>query len=501
MFHTQWITSLCSPAATTGRRCFLAVTVVVLSTFMLPQACLTAQPSNGRQRPNILYIMTDQQHAGMLSCTGNNDLRTPAMDSLSATGARFERAYCTNAVCMPSRVSMMTGHMPSHFGIRSNTARGGPIPKHVLKRSMGWIFRRAGYDTAYGGKTDWVKGITPRSLGFRRISRDEREELADACARFIRADHKSPFLLVASFINPHDICFMAIDDYTRAANEPAMYPQCIVERQRLGLAMQLPQDISRAEFFRRHCPALPDNYEIPPLEPECITERYLLARPFREHARRNWSDEQWRLHRWAYCRLTEMVDSQIGKILDTVREAGLEESTVIVFASDHGDLDAAHRLEHKSILYEEAVRVPFIVSYKGVTRPGLVDTTHLVSAGLDLIPTLCDYAGIEPPSQLLGRSVRPLAESRKNDSWRDQVVVESQDGRMLRTDRFKYNVYANGKHREQLIDLQKDPGEMVNLAENPKYKGILNEHRRRLRRWIEETDDEVAKPYVSGSQK
>lgn len=191
-----------------------------------------------------------------------------------------------------------------------------------------------------------------------------------------------------------------------------------------------------------------------------------------------------------------MVDAQIGRVLEALRDAGLEEETVIVFTSDHGDLDAAHRLEHKSILYEEAVRVPLIVSHKGVTPPGTVDTTHLVSFGLDLIPTLCDYAGIDPPQGLPGRSVRALAEGRQDESWRDQLVVESRAGRMLRTDRFKYNVYESGKHREQLIDLKDDPGEMVNLAENPDYKDVLRQHRKRLRGWVEETDDAIAREYI-----
>jgi arylsulfatase A-like enzyme len=289
---------------------------------------------------------------------------------------------------------------------------------------------------------------------------------------------------------------MAIDDYTRTAKKPTMYPKSTVERQRLAEALKWPDGVSHEEFFDRLCPPLPANYEVPALEPECITTAYLGARSFREFARDHWSDEQWQLHRWAYCRLTEMADDHISKVLDALREAGLEEETVIVFTSDHGDLDAAHRLEHKSILYEEAARVPFIVSYQGVTPPGHVDTTHLISVGLDLIPTLCDYAGIDPPKGLLGRSVRALAEGRTTDGWRDYVVAESRAGRMLRTARFKYNVYESGEHREQLIDLEKDPGEVANLAQDPDYQEVLNDHRRRLRQWVEETGDDIARPYI-----
>jgi choline-sulfatase len=447
-------------------------------------------------RPNIVLIITDQQHSGMMSCAGNTYLTTPAMDRLAARGVRFERAYATNPVCIPSRVSMMTGRMPSHFGMRSNDEGRNQAPESALKQSMGWIFRNAGYATAYGGKTHWLRGMTPTSIGFEPISQDQREGLAAACDQFLRQTHDKPFLLVASFINPHDICYMAIDDYTRAAKKPAMYPRSTVERERLAESLRWPEGVSRQEFFDRLCPPLPANFEVPELEPECITTAYLGARTFRQFARDQWSTEQWRLHRWAYCRLTEMVDAHILKVVEALREAGLEEETLVIFTSDHGDLDSAHRLEHKSILYEEAARVPLIVSYKGVTPAGRVDSKHLVSVGLDLIPTLCDYAGIEPPPDLLGHSLKPLAEGRSPEDWRRYVVVESRAGRMVRTDRFKYNLYQDGVHREQLIDLENDPGEMVNLAEKSEYQDVLDRHRALLSRWVETTNDRIAEPYL-----
>jgi choline-sulfatase len=483
------------------RRIRGAIALVAAAITLVPALSAPADASAaGKGRPNILLIITDQQHAGMMSCAGNKYLDTPGMDSLAATGARFERAYATNPVCIPSRVSMMTGQMPSHFGMRSNAEGRNQAPTKAIEQAMGRLLRDAGYRTVFGGKTHWMRGMSPKSLGFESLTGNQREELAEACAEFLKAEQEKPFLLVASFINPHDICYMAIDDYTRSAGEAVMYPKSRVERERLAAALEMPEGVSRDEFFQRLCPPLPDNYEVPVLEPECITERYLGARTFRKYARNTWSDERWRQHRWAYCRLTEMVDAHVAKVLDALRSAGLEEETVVVFTSDHGDLDAAHRLEHKSILYEEAARVPFLVSQKGVTKPGVVDDAHPVSVGLDLIPTFCDYAGIEPPEGLRGRSVRRLAEGRAVDAWRDQVVVESRAGRMIRTDRFKYVVYESGAHREQLTDLAEDPGETVNLAENPKYRDVLNQHRKRLRAWVEETGDGIGKAYVPDSE-
>jgi arylsulfatase A-like enzyme len=159
-------------------------------------------------------------------------------------------------------------------------------------------------------------------------------------------------------------------------------------------------------------------------------------------------------------------------------------------------MDSAHRLEHKAVLYEESARVPLLVSWKGVTRAGLVDREHLVSTGLDLIPTLCDFAGIPVPSELKGRSVRELAEGREPKSWRESLVVENGRSRMLRTSRHKYVVYESGSRREQLIDLGQDPGEMKNLALDPSCADVLKEHRRLLKKWYQENHETLGEKYV-----
>lgn len=452
--------------------------------------------SASESRPNLLVIITDQQHAGMMSCAGNPYLKTPAMDSLAAKGARFELAYSANPVCVPARMSMFTGVIPSALGVRSNAEQANPVPKDRLKNSMGWVFRRAGYRTVYGGKTHWMRGMTVESAGFELLTRDTREELAQKCAEFLAAPGDQPFLLVASFINPHDICFMAIDAFTQATGREPLYPQATIERKYLAEALKMPTNMTEEEFFAKLCPPLPPNFEIPPEEPDAIPLLYARPSTFRGWVRQHWTERDWRLHRWAYCRLTEKVDSEIGVVLQALRAHGLDKRTVVIFTSDHGDLDGAHRLEHKSVLYEESARVPFIVCWPGVTKAGLVDRDHLVSVGLDLIPTLCDFAGIAKPADLPGLSVRPLAEGRTPASWRKFVVVESQAGRMVRTHRYKYTVYEVGSRREQLVDLQEDPGEMANLAGKPEYHSVLQEHRRLLQEWVAAVGDEIGKSFI-----
>ncbi len=478
------------------RREFITATAAAAAGLMFEWKTPTSGSQRKQKRPNILFIMTDQQHAGMMSCTSNKWLKTPAMDRLAASGIRFERAYACNPVCIPSRFSLQTGLMPSAIGMGQNgdSARAA-VTDAMIRQSLGRLFHEAGYETVYGGKVHLprkMKGV--QNLGYRNLTGNSRQGLADACAKFIKGPHARPFFLFASFINPHDICYMAINDFNRTQGRPPISNLDSETCEAVLDGARKTGDINA--FVEKNCPPLPVNHEVPEAEPECIAQKYINPRPFQAYTREKWTQNQWRLHRWAYCRLTEMVDREIGILLDALRQAQLEDDTLIVFTSDHGDMDSAHRLEHKQVLYEESVRVPFIMSYKGVIPEGIVDDTHLVSNGLDLLPTLCDYAGIETPEGLPGMSLRPLAEGKNTSRWRDFVVSESQSGRMLRTDRFKYCIYDSGGNREQLTDLENDPGEMKNLAEVEQYKDVLVRHRQLLRRWIERTGDKIAAEYI-----
>ncbi len=450
--------------------------------------------ARAEQRPNILYIMTDQQHAGMMSCAGNPWVKTPAMDSLAARGVRFERAYSSNPVCMPARTSMMTGRYPSHFQMRGNGP--APVPEAALNSALGNLFRNAGYQTAFGGKTHWPAPMTPESIGFDYITPDERNGLAGECSTFLRQRHSKPFLLVASFINPHDICYMAIDAYTKANKLPGMYPQSVVERQCVAEASVLPAGLSRQDFFEKRCPPIPANHGPSSDEPAALG-RY---GGFRGYVRKHWTHEDWRLHRWAYCRLTERVDAEIGRVLDTLRETGLERNTMVLFSSDHGDMDSAHGFEHKSLPYEESARVPFMVSFPGHAPQGRIDRKHLVSSCVDLLPTLCDYAGIKPPEGLPGRSVRNVVEKGSAAGWREDLAIECSNARCLRTRRYKYSRFEGPGPQDLLTDMERDPGEMVNLATQPRFASVLAEHRRRLRQRIEELNDDYGRSLFQGER-
>ncbi len=422
----------------------------------------------------MLFVFTDQQSASMMSCAGNSYLKTPAMDGLAAAGVRFERAYCTNPVCLPSRFSLLTGRMPYEIGVRHNGSEHEEIPAEMKQGGLGHLVRAAGYETAYGGKVH-LPGLTPEELGFEYISQNQRDGLADACAAFLGQKRHKPFFLVTSFINPHDICFMAIRDHAATKSEQSPLERQAVACATLNEALELPAGMSEEEFFASACPPLPDNFEPQADEPEAV--RQIVAQhPFKKNARENYDERRWRLHRWAFCRLTERVDRQIGTVLDALRASGERSNTVVIFSSDHGDMDAAHRMEHKTALYEEACRVPLIISAPGGGK-GTVEGRRLVSNGLDLLPTICDYAGAEVPASLAGRSLKPLVEGEAPAAWRQWLPVECEFGRMIVGEKYKYVLYDEGEHREQFIDLEQDPGEMRNLVGEPALAEALDKHR------------------------
>ena len=438
------------------------------------------------KQPNILLIMTDQQHLGMMSCAGNAWINTPAMDSLAKQGVRFDMAYSVNPYCVPSRTAMATGMMSCRLGADNNQSgmEIETLPPEVDDNSMGKIMKRADYDTFYGGKVHMCTSLDPGTAGYDETFQDERDGLPDACLTFIERKRKKPFFAVASFVNPHDICFAA------KAREG---------KDHHGL-LELYQEAS--SLCDAELPPLPENYAIPHGEPGAIEAALSFQKYTPTKAmRKEYSDRDWRIYRWMYSRLTECVDRNIGKILNGLRSAGLDDSTLVVFTSDHGDMDASHHLTSKCIPYEESVRVPLILRHPGRIPPNKTDSTHLISTGLDLLPTLCDYAGIEKPDHLLGRSLRPLAEGKPVKGWRPYVASENDWFRMIRSQRFKYCAFAIADKKELLVDMKNDPGEMRNLADDPEYQDVLIDHRRLLADWSQLSGDMDASEYVRGRRR
>ncbi len=447
-------------------------------------------------QPNIIFITTDQQHARLMSCAGDECVSTPNIDALAASGIRFENTYTANPVCVPCRYALTTGYMPHTFGglehnMKQNKNGLPKIADYIKTPAMGHLFRNAGYDTAYGGKlhVEHYNNYTDEAeetFGFSCLSSNCKDDLALASAAFIKQKRKKPFFLWASFIQPHDICdefpFMAYNDMDHPYTQ-----KC--HRKLQGVHEEHPHI---------PLPDMPKNVDVSTDDPAWMRhfrdgtlEDAGLNNLFGSHTH-SWDEKMWKEYRWVYRRYMEEVDAQIGVVLAALKESGQEENTVVVFTSDHGDHDGAHGLTMKRSFYEESVNVPLLLSWKGKIESGQLDSSTLVNNGLDLIPTLCSIAGFTPPKELVGKSFLPDA-----TATNDFVISETIGGRMVRTQHYKYSIYNhNGVSEEQLFDMENDRSELQNLAKKDCCKQSIKKHRDILSIWSQQQEDADAQKYL-----
>jgi choline-sulfatase len=423
-----------------------------------------AQPP---QRPNIVLIITDQQYAGKMSYMGDTCLYTPTMDRIARSGYTYANAYCTFPLSIPQRFSMFTGMYPSSCNVRFNPRKDSQeqIDHEALAglrtRMLANLFNDAGYDTFYGGKAHLVSPTSnedPGYYGFRTVySIERRGELGRDAAAFLAAKSplEDPFLMVISYINPHDIC--EYDDY-------ADYDNLTESRRRTkaeGLARvkkYVEQGIAHGEerFWEDLCPELPSNFARTVGAPDVMPGKVA-----------DYSMRQWRMHRWVYDRLIEEVDRDIAPVIDALEKGGFLNNTIIVFTSDHGEMDASHMREHKSAPYREAQHVPFIIAGPCLDKGG-IDSTMVVNTGIDMLPTLCDLAGIEIPDGFPGISALVKTEAGRRD-----IFCEGSNWyQVIRDNRYKFTLFDTGGCPEMLIDIETDPGELVNRIDDPGYRAI-----------------------------
>ena len=348
---------------------------------------------------------------------------------------------------------------------------------------MGTWFRKAGYRTGYFGK--WHLAYPEDDVeitGFEEMATKMVDvDTAAHAVEFISRKHDAPFFAVASFLNPHNICEWArgerLDQGDIGAPPPA--DQCPPLRANHGFQKDAPQIMTT------------------------MREAYHRSRTFPVG---NFDDAKWRQYEWAYYRLIEKMDAQVGRLMQCLEEKNLAKDTLVMFLADHGDCQGAHHWNQKTVFYEESARVPLLMAWPGKVKRGVSD--QLVNTGVDLLPTLCEFAGIKLPSKFPGLSLRGVAMGKAHSLQRDFVVSSNclaqgapidgvrrrPQGRMLRSERYKYCLYSEGEHRESLVDLKNDPGEMVNLARDTKYTSVLKDHREKLRRWAAEFKDDF--PYL-----
>jgi len=382
---------------------FLRMAAIIITPFLCILGSCTNEvnESDSTGQPNVLLVFTDQQNIRMMSATGNPYLKTPVMDKLASEGIRFTESYCTSPVCGPARSSIISGRMPHETGVEWN---GNSMKDEIV--NAGEIFSEAGYNTIWAGK--WhlpesypqrTKARNKETKGFYTLpfynpdknpwmlGADTDGPLSEAVIEFLNNyDSDKPFFMGVSYHNPHDICFYPRKDGWFTEGDS------LLEIRHYGFSHRLPDPVGIHPDQLSKLPPLPGNYEIEENEPEFISDKrkyhdeYGLETKLANH---EFSEKEWRGYYNAYCRLTEMVDVEIGKVLDGLEQNGFKENTLVVFTSDHGDGAASHKWAAKLSLYEESSKIPFVVTWPGQIQPEQVNKKHLVSQIFPLPGKVC----------------------------------------------------------------------------------------------------------------
>lgn len=425
-----------------------------------PSADAPGRPQGGARGPNVLLFLTDQESQRV----ERGLLRLPNRERLERGGVRFERNWCAAPQCSPARAALLSGRYPHRTGVLGNVGAAGGAPLRADEASLGNVFRKAGYRAGYFGKWHLSQGSRAgwEEHGFEAAQpvRGGDAAVAEAAARWIAGAAGGPWLCVVSLIQPHDIY-----DYPRRARLAAL------EGREMPIRAGMSAPASGAAD---------------------LNDRPRPQRQYREddqgQVAADYTADDWRRYRSFYYELIEDADRNLGKLLDAVEGT----DTVVAHTSDHGDGLGAHGLAFKGpFLYEELLNVPLTVSRPGLPQAGAAVrelTTHA-----DVLPTLCDLAGIPAPPDRDGRSLRPLLEG--TGGWRrDAVFAEyyskqrwANPARAVRDDRWKLVEYLRGGR--ELYDLVRDPSETENLAGAPARREIERELLARLDAWAAQTYD------------
>jgi iduronate 2-sulfatase len=465
----------------------------IFSLFLVFPLVLQAAGSGGR--PNVLFIISDDLN-NSLGCYGHPLVKSPNLDRLAARGVRFERAYCQFPLCGPSRNSMLTGLYPNSTGILANAQIfRQTIPKQI---SLPQAFRLEGYFAGRIGKLYHYN--VPNSMGTNGHDDPGSWELElnpVGCDR-LEEEPKIFSLTPGQFggtlswyASPKGDALHT--DGLQAENAAWVLERCAAQKDRpFFLALG---------FFRPHTPYVaPKNYfdlypeaDLPLVSGVAEDQKDLPA-----HALGSYKKEQDKLTDplrrqaiQAYFASITFLDAQVGHVLDTLQRLGLEENTIVVFTSDHGYHLGEHGLWQKQSLFEESARVPLIIAAPGLAKAGAVASSPV---GLvDLYPTLTELAGVKPPANLQGQSLVPILKdpAAPGRGWAVSQVVRGggfnrmgaapavgDNGRRifgysLRTQRWRYTEWDEGRAGKELYDHDSDPRELRNLADQPEQAQVV----------------------------
>ncbi len=458
-----------------------------VSTIMLAFGAVNAQvpkSTTTNKKYNVLFIASDDLNNDM-HCYGDPFVKTPNLDRLSAKGVRFDRAYNQYPLCGPSRASMLTGLRPDVTKVydletffRTNLPDVVTLPQ--LFKNNGYYSGRVGKIFHYGVPSDIGTNGQDDSLSWNERrnpkGRDKTDEKLVTNLTPWRGLGSSLSYLIADGTDEEQTDGMsateAIDIMTKNKDNPFF------------LAVG---------FFRPHCPYIaPKKYfDIYPLDSVPLPEERADDWNNKPETAKFTNPLNWGLDKEkrrealrAYYASISFMDAQVGRLLDALQKLGLADNTIVVFWSDHGYNVGQHGQWMKQSLFEHAARTPLIVSVPGITKGQPSGRTVEL---LDVYPTLAELCGLKAPSNLQGKSLLPLLKN-SNAGWtkaaytqvvripnKSLSIVKEAMGRSVRTERWRYTEWDEGKAGVELYDYTTDPNEFTNLAKDPKYASVVKE--------------------------
>ena len=456
-------------------------------------------------RPNILFVMTDDQQARQMSCAGHPILRTPNMDRLAGEGVRFENAFCTNSLCAPGRASILTGCYSHLHGIRGNSEKRDAIETmNPALPTFPRLLHQAGYRTGLFGKwhirqdpagfDEW-KILPGQGVYFdpEFIHNGERRQetgyatdiTTDFALDFLRSNGDRPFCMLYQHKAPHRPFTPAPRHATLFDDiewpKPETYDDDYATRPLAKEAEDMKFEISLA----------PDYKDLPKGLSAQQKKDWIFQRFVKDHYRAVYG-----------------VDENLGQILDYLDAAGLAEDTVVIYTTDNGYFLGEHGWYDKRFMYEPSLRIPFLIRYPRLPVKGHVEDRMVLN--IDIAPTILDLAGIPVPEAMQGESLLPLLQGNPPGDWRNSIFYAYYDNswamkdlppeqrtdpsfqymtahrvsphRGVRTGRYKLIEYYKEDGYWELFDLQEDPNELQNLYSEAGRDGLKAELTAELRR-------------------
>jgi arylsulfatase A-like enzyme len=431
----------------------------------------SALAAGGDARPNIVFLLTDDQRWDTLGCMGNRIIRTPNVDRLAAHGITFRNNFCATAICCTSRASIFTGLLEKSHGISDFNSDLNP---RIFAQSYPVLLRQAGYRMGFVGKYGvgdhlpadtfhYWRGLAGQAGTYMREYNGRRMHLTrimeEQSVEFLKEySGRQPFCLSVSFKAPH-------------AEDPNpdqyIYDPALKDLYS-DVTIPVPKT-ARPEYFE----ALPD-----------------FLKTSEARARWRWrftTPERYQQMVKGYYRLISGVDDAVGRIVDTLEKLGIEDNTVVIFTSDNGYYLGEHGLADKWFMHEESIRTPLVIRDPRLPAGRRGQQKTEMSLNVDLAPTLLSLAGVERIGSMQGRDLMPLVRGEKTD-WRREWFyshhfrherIPRSEG--IRTARWAYMRYLDSKPLyEELYDLQADSSEERNLASSSQHSGEL---RKRWQIW------------------